>query len=283
MHVHFAAGAALDALRLSRLTGIPYSVTPHAYEIFQRPAHLRDKLEHAAFVTVPCAYNTERLRAVLSASALARVHVRDMGVDPQALRRSAPPPAAGITLAVGRLVEKKGFEHLLEAAVDTAVGDVAIVGGGPLADALHARAAALGVAERVRFTGPLPPPAIKSWMERASVLAVPSVVAADGDMDALPVVIWEALALEVPVVGSNLAGLPEVIRPPWGTLVPPGDASALAAAIAAVRALPPEERRRHGRAAREWLLADHTREHAARRLVELAAKVPTGEEPNRAT
>jgi colanic acid/amylovoran biosynthesis glycosyltransferase len=272
MHVHFAAGAALDAMRLSRLTTIPYSVTAHAFEIFKAPANLEEKLEHAAFVTVPCAYNMERLRPRLSPAAGRRLHVRDMGVDAEALRRTAATPADGLTLAVGRLVEKKGFCHLLEAAAARDIGRVAIVGGGPLEAELRARAARLGVADRVQFTGPLPPPDIKSWMERASVLAVPSIVAGDGDMDALPVVIWEALALELPVVGSDLAGLPEVIRPPWGTLVPAGDSAALGEAIAAVRALTLEERRNRGRAAREWLLAGHTREHAVRRLVDLMAR-----------
>jgi colanic acid/amylovoran biosynthesis glycosyltransferase len=272
LHAHFAAGAALDAMRLSRLIGIPYSVTAHAFEIFQAPANLEEKLEHAAFVTVPCAYNVGRLRPRLSAAAGARIHVQDMGVDAQALRRSAALPERGLTLAVGRLVEKKGFRHLIEAAAQRDLGDVAIVGGGPLERELRALAVELGVADRVRFTGPLPPPEIKSWMERAALLVVPSVVAADGDMDALPVVIWEALALELPVVGSDLAGLPEVIRPPWGTLVPPGDSAALAEAIAALLDLPVEERRRRGRAGRAWLLAGHTREQSVRALVDLMVR-----------
>jgi colanic acid/amylovoran biosynthesis glycosyltransferase len=269
VHVHFAARAALDAMRLSRLAGIPYSVTAHAFDIFQTPANLEEKLEGAAFATVPCAYNAEALRLRLSPAAAGRIHVQDMGVDADVLRRSTAVPEAGLTLAVGRLVEKKGFRHLIEAAAARDIGPVAIVGGGPLERELRALAQALGVADRVHFAGALPPPEIKGWMERASVLAVPSVVAADGDMDALPVVIWEALALELPVVGSDLAGLPEVIRPPWGTVVAPGNAGALADAIAAVRALPVDERRRMGRAAREWLLAGHTREQAVARLADL--------------
>ena len=69
-------------------------------------------------------------------------------------------------------------------------------------------------------------------LERADLLAAPCVVAADGDRDTMPVVVKEALAMEVPVVASDEVGLPEVVRPEWGRLVPPGDAPALAEALA---------------------------------------------------
>ena len=90
-------------------------------------------------------------------------------------------------------------------------------------------------------------------VERADVLAAPSVVAADGDRDTMPVVVKEALAMEVPVVASDEVGLPEVVRPEWGRLVPPGDADALAAAIDELLALPAEGRLAMGRAGREFV------------------------------
>jgi glycosyltransferase involved in cell wall biosynthesis len=85
-------------------------------------------------------------------------------------------------------------------------------------------------------------------LETADVLAVPSVVARDGDRDTMPVVAKEALALEVPVVGSALGGLPELLRPPHGRLVAPGDPAALATALAAVLGAPPAERAAAGAA-----------------------------------
>jgi glycosyltransferase involved in cell wall biosynthesis len=86
---------------------------------------------------------------------------------------------------------------------------------------------------------------------------MPCVIAADGDRDSMPVVVKEALAMEVPVVASREVGLPEIVRPEFGRLVPPGDEEALAAALAELLALPAERRAEMGRAGRE-----HVREHA---------------------
>jgi glycosyltransferase involved in cell wall biosynthesis len=90
---------------------------------------------------------------------------------------------------------------------------------------------------------------------------MPCVVAADGDRDSMPVVVKEAMAMEVCVVASDEVGLPEVVREPWGRLAPPGDHVALAEAIGALLDRPPAERVAAGRAAREhvleWANADH--------------------------
>jgi glycosyltransferase involved in cell wall biosynthesis len=86
---------------------------------------------------------------------------------------------------------------------------------------------------------------------------MPSVVAADGDRDSMPVVVKEALAMEVPVVASDEVGLPEIVRPEFGRLVPPGDEAALAAALAELLALPTAERAAMGRAGRAFV-----KEHA---------------------
>jgi colanic acid/amylovoran biosynthesis glycosyltransferase len=95
---------------------------------------------------------------------------------------------------------------------------------------------------------------VRGQLERADVLAAPSVIAADGDRDAMPVAVKEALAMEVPVVTSDVAGLPELVRPPWGRTVPPRDPEALAAALADLLVLPASERRRMGAAGREFVL-----------------------------
>jgi glycosyltransferase involved in cell wall biosynthesis len=267
IHVHFAAEAALDALRAHRLTGIPFSVTAHAYELFKVPANLKDKVDEAAFFTVPCAYNTRELER--QGLPVDRVHVRMLGTDPRTFKRRAPYPADGVTLAVGRLVEKKGFHVLIDAAARRDIGPLVIVGEGPWRERLEAAIARSGLHDRVTLAGTASPTQIRSWMERAGLMVVPSVVAADGDRDALPVVIWEALAMELPVVGTAVAGLPEVIRPPWGRIVAPDDPDALGDAIADWRAAPAEGRAADGRQGREWLEANHRQDLAVRRLMEL--------------
>jgi glycosyltransferase involved in cell wall biosynthesis len=274
IHVHFAAEAALDALRIARLTRIPFSVTAHAYEIFQRPANLAEKVARAAFVTVPCAYNVEQLDA--AGVPTANVHVRMLGANTEAFRRREPYRQDGPVLAVGRLVEKKGFETLVEAAALADLGEVLIVGDGPLREPLAARIAQLGLDGRVTLAGTRSPAEIRAQMERASLLVVPSVVAGDGDRDALPVVIWEALAMELPVVGTTVAGLPEVIRAPWGSTVAPRSPRALADAVARWRAMPADARATAGRHGRRWLHDHHRQELATRRLVDLVADTTPG-------
>ncbi len=252
LHAHFAAGAALDALRLARLTGLPYSVTAHAYDIFARPRNLREKLERAQLVFTGCRYNVVRLRELVPA---AEVHEIVMGVDAAAFSRTRPLPGGRTVLAVGRLVEKKGFDVLVDAAA--ALGDVRvlIVGDGPLRAALERRIEATGAP--VRLLGGRPPAAVLEAMQDADVLAMPCVVARDGDRDSMPVVVKEAMAAELLVVASDEVGLPECVMAPWGRLAPPGDAPALAAALEAALALPAGERAAAGAAARAWV-----REHA---------------------
>jgi len=270
LHAHFGAGAALDALRLARLLGLPYSVTLHGYDIFRTPRNLPEKLDRAAFATSGSEFTVGHLR---SRSPGARVHKIVMGVDPERWRRSAPPATAGTVLAVGRLVEKKGFAHLLRAAAQLrgapSFAEVLIVGDGPLRGALHALHAELGLEDAVRFLGAQPSERVRALLEEAAVVAVPCVIAADGDADSMPVIAKEALAMEVPVVASDVAGLPEVVRAPWGRSVPAGDADALAAALRDVLALTPKQRGRMGAAGRAFVAAECSVDRESARLLEL--------------
>jgi glycosyltransferase involved in cell wall biosynthesis len=251
LHAHFAAGAALDALRLARLTGRPYSVTAHAYDIFAQPRNLREKLERASLVFTGCDYNVVRLRELAPA---ADVHEIVMGVDAGAFRRTRPLPGGRRVLAVARLVEKKGLDVLVEAAARLRDVEVLVIGDGPLRHALEDRIAQTGAP--VRLLGDRPPAQVAEAMQDADVLAMPCVVARDGDRDSMPVVVKEAMAMELLVVASDEVGLPECVMAPWGFLAPPGDAPALAEALRAALALDPRERAAAGAAARAWVLAN---------------------------
>jgi glycosyltransferase involved in cell wall biosynthesis len=129
------------------------------------------------------------------------------------------------------------------------------VGDGPLRTQLAARAERLGLGHRVRFTGAQPPDGVRDELERADVLAMPCVVAPDGDRDAMPVVVKEALAMEVPVVASDEVGLPELVADGWGRLFAPGDPHALARALEEILDLPVKRRVAMGRAGRAHVLA----------------------------
>jgi colanic acid/amylovoran biosynthesis glycosyltransferase len=248
LHAHFAAGAALDALRLAQLTGRPYSVTAHAYDIFAQPRNLREKLEGAALVFTGCDYNVVHLRELAPRAA---VHEVVMGVDAGAFRRTRPLPGGRRVLAVARLVEKKGLEVLVDAAASLGDVRVLVIGDGPLRPALERRIAQTGAP--VTLLGGRAPAQVVEAMQDADVLAMPCVVAADGDRDSMPVVVKEAMAMELLVVASDEVGLPECVMAPWGFLAPPGDAPALAAALQAALALDPDERAAAGAAARAWV------------------------------
>jgi glycosyltransferase involved in cell wall biosynthesis len=255
LHAHFAAGAALDALRLARLLGRPYGVTAHAYDIFMTPRNLAEKLEAADVAVTVCAYNARHLREV---APRARLETMVMGVDGRHFARATPRPHGRTVVAVGRLVEKKGLADLVDAAArlaaDRPLDRVLVVGDGPLRGDLEALAAARGVGDVVRFLGARDPAGVRAVLEEADLLAMPCVVAADGDRDSMPVVVKEALAMEVPVVGTDEVALPEMIRDGWGRLVPARDPAALAEAIDALLRLAPAERAAMGAAGRAFVL-----------------------------
>ncbi len=105
---------------------------------------------------------------------------------------------------------------------------------------------------------------------------MPSVVAADGDRDSMPVVVKEALAMEVPVVASDEVGLPELVHHEWGRVVPAGEPAALADALRDVLSRPREERREMGRAGRAWMVAAYDPRREAEKLSRLVAAAVDG-------
>jgi glycosyltransferase involved in cell wall biosynthesis len=152
-----------------------------------------------------------------------------------------------VVLSVGRAVEKKGFDDLLAALarLPTALDwRFEHVGGGPLLPALAAQAAALRIAQRVVWHGPLAQPRVLEHYRAADLFALPSRIAADGDRDGLPNVLMEAQSQRLPCVATAVSGIPELIEDGrTGLLVPPRDVDALAGALAALIADPALRRR----------------------------------------
>lgn len=273
LHAHFAAGAALDALRVGRLLGLPYSVMAHAYDIFREPTNLREKLTCASFAATASDFTVSHLRQVVGLAHKARVHKLVLGVDANRFQRAAPYPGGGVVAAVGRLVEKKGFAHLLDAAAmlerSSPLERLVFLGDGPLGPDLRKQAEGLALGDKVEWLGSRPPDEVRALLDRADLLAMPCVVARDGDRDSNPVVVKEALAMEVPVVASDGFGIDEAVKPEWGRLVPPGRPEALAEAMREVLALSAERRVEMGRAGRAWVLERWSLQREAERLAGL--------------
>jgi glycosyltransferase involved in cell wall biosynthesis len=164
-----------------------------------------------------------------------RVVVHRIGVDAELFRAEATVAREPIVLFVGRLAEKKGVTHLISAMRSVQArnpdAELVLIGGGPLRPQLAQQVQDQGV--RARFLGRLSPAEVRDWMSRAHLLCVPSVRAANGDAEGLPIVLLEAMAMGLPVVGARSAGIPEaVVHGATGVLVPSGDAGALAEGIA---------------------------------------------------
>jgi len=241
LHAHFATMATSVARAAALLTGIPYSFTAHAKDIFHVDVDstgLAVKLRDAHHVVTVSDYNVVWLRERYGPDA-ARVHRVYNGLDPEAVRWSDPRHRAPGVVFVGRLVEKKGVADLVDAiAVLLDRGSpvpLDIAGTGPLEAEVREQVHRLGLEHLVRFHGPLPQGEVAELIAAAAVCAAPCLHAADGDRDGLPTVLLEAMAMGTPCVSTPVAGIPEAVEPDvTGLLVPERDAYALADAIDAL-------------------------------------------------
>ena len=179
-------------------------------------------------------YNLRYLRDTFRAPRAVRVY---NGLDLGRFSWAAPVPQAQEILAVGRLVEKKGFHVLVEALhiMRSEGRDVTcrIVGAGDEEEHLRAQIAESNLADCMKLEGPRPQAGVINLMRNAAVLACPCVVGSDGNRDGLPTVLLEAMAVGLPVVSTDVVGIPELVRDgETGLLVAEGDPEALAAALA---------------------------------------------------
>jgi glycosyltransferase involved in cell wall biosynthesis len=262
-HVHWVVPNAVFVADILRAHGVPLVVSLHGSDVFLAerlpPARglARCAFEIAGAVTA-CSEDLHR-RALGLGAPSGRTRTVPYGVDvgafsPQASaagfrERLGTPDGAALVLAVGRLVEKKGFRDLVAAAARTPGIHVAIAGEGDLQPALEAQARAASAP--VRFVGNLDRAEVASALAAADVVAVPSVVDAAGNVDGLPNTLLESLAAGRAVVATRVAGIPDVVEDGVnGLLVPERDPASLAAALGRL-AREPETRARLGAAARQ--------------------------------
>ncbi|HET9015580.1 MAG TPA: glycosyltransferase [Thermomicrobiaceae bacterium] len=243
LHAAFAHGPASVAYFVRLLTGLPYSFSGHAKDLYlSRPDRLARRVADAEFVLVCSGAAADDLRAIAGPAA-DRVRLAYHGVDtarfrpvPDGAPRSAEVGPAGTPLrllAVGRLVDKKGYPVLLDAlARVTASGrrvSCRVIGAGPQSAALKARARDLGLEDSIEFLGARTQLEVAAAYHWADAFVQASVVLADGDRDGVPNSVLEAMASGLPVVASTVSGIPEaVVDGVTGLLVPPADVAALA-------------------------------------------------------
>jgi colanic acid/amylovoran biosynthesis glycosyltransferase len=237
LHAHFGTAATAVARLAAALAGISYSFTAHAKDIYcnyEEPQQLDLKMRDAAAVVTVSDYNVSYLREHFGrlANRVTRIY---NGIDLTRLAYALPVGGNDI-LAVGRLVEKKGFQVLIEAVHVMRKSDrpvrCRIIGAGEEADALAAQIGARDLDGSVELMGPRPQAEVIAAMRQAGALACPCVVGPDGNRDGLPTVLLEAMALGTPCVATGVTGIPELVRDgETGLCVPEGDPDALAQAL----------------------------------------------------
>lgn len=241
LHAHFLHTPASVARYCALLTGLGWSVSAHAKDIWTTPDwEKRDKLADCAWATTCTRANAEHLRDL--AAKPERVDLVYHGIDvarfPAPDDRLVPEGDARdpiTVLSVGRAVDKKGFDDLLAALARLPASlpwRFEHVGGGPLLAPLRAQAQALGIAERVTWHGALAQQALLARYRGADIFALACRVSADGDRDGLPNVLMEAQSQKLPCVATDVAGIPELIEHGvTGLLVPERDPPALSTAL----------------------------------------------------
>ena len=254
LHAHFASAPARQAKLASMLSGIPFSFTAHAKDLYwsghgYRESHkLKHKIQRASLVVAISEYNRRFMESMGFHVPQGKIATIYNGLDLSAwpLRRPRGRPIvrseAPVILAVGRLVEKKGFDVLMEAASILESRGIRfrcwIAGEGPEQERLAGLVRDKNLEGLVELLGAIPQDRLAADLyTRAHVLAQPSIIASDGDQDGIPTVILEAMSVGLPVVATTVSGIPEaVVDGETGLLAQPRDPRALADALSRVLA-----------------------------------------------
>jgi glycosyltransferase involved in cell wall biosynthesis len=254
VHAHFATHPTVTALIIHRLTGIPYSFTVHGHDLHVEKRMLDRKVDASAFVVAISDYNRETMVDFCGDDARRKIHVVHCGVDADVFEYRERPAHDGPLrlMNIGRFDEVKGHEYLVEACARLKERGVDfrcdIVGDGPRRGRIQERIEAAGLGDRVVILGAQPRPEVARLLREADVFVLPSVMAANGEREGIPVALMEAMVAGLPVVSTVLSGIPELVESGTsGWLVPPRDADALADALQRL-ADDPELRLRLGRA-----------------------------------
>lgn len=236
LHAHFISTPAEVAAAVSAISGLPFSISAHAKDIYtSRDSDLQRRL-HAARFTVTCTEANRRALAALAPEA--RVQRMYHGIDHGLFHPGRREPASGVplVLAVGRLRAKKGLDTLIDACRLLRSRGLAfrcqIVGYGEEQGRLQAQIDERGLTDTVQLLGKLAREQVIACYAQTQVFVQPSRITADGDRDGIPNVLLEAMAMGLPVVATRISGIPEVVKHRHnGLLVGAEDPSAIADAV----------------------------------------------------
>lgn len=275
LHAHFATHPATMARIIAALTGIPFSFTAHAHDIFVDRSLLREKIRDARFVRAISRFNRAFLRNLYPEEAADKIEVVHVGVPAKMFlpRIEGDAESTPVILCVAALEPYKGVPHLLEAcrilAAEGRYFRTEIIGKGWMESQIRSEIDARGLADRVALRGAVPQQEVAESVRRCSLFVLPSVIAASGQMEGIPVSLMEAMAAERAVVATSISGIPELVEHGrTGILVDPANPVALAEAIRGLLD-DPALRSSLGRAARSKVERDFELSHTVRALLEI--------------
>ena len=243
LHAHFCHTTTTVTMLASRLCGRPYSFTAHAKDIYREDMNPGDllpiKMQRASFVVTCTQTNQEYLERINpSETPVCTIyHGLDLTLFSGAIEQQAKQNAHPLILSVGRLVEKKGFTFLIEACrqlKDKGYDFHCRIVGGADADAgkIIEMIERLQLTETVSLDPAVTQEELRRIYEQATIFVLPCQVLDNGDRDGIPNVLVEAMAMQLPVISTNISGIPELVQQRQnGLLVPQKDVTALAAAM----------------------------------------------------
>ncbi|MEZ4864417.1 MAG: glycosyltransferase [Caldilineaceae bacterium] len=264
VHAHFAHDPALIAQLVHRLTGIPYSFTAHARDLYQIPASaLAERIADANAIVTCCATNIEYLKQVAPAPQHGKLRVIHNGINLQDFQPQPHTEDNGhipLIISASRLVTKKGYPDLLQACARLQQAGrsfhCVIYGEGPLQGELTQLINELGLTHCVQLAGACTQQELQRVLPQADIFALTPFVTDDGDRDGVPTVLAEAMACGVPVVSTTVAGIPELVTHSRnGLLAAPHDIETVANELALL--LSDADQRRQLGAAGRTTIADH--------------------------
>jgi len=239
VHGYFLSWTGTISLAIAALSRRPMSLSSHARDIFVERGAIRTKARSSAFIATCTEQGLARLRELLPAAEHHKLCLVRHGVETLAQEGDpdgSVPHCQDKLLYVGRLVSKKGVEHLLRALCNVRhirpTCTLRVIGDGPDRRYLEELARSLGLDDSVEWYGWMGNSQVVASMHESTLLVVPSVIDVDGDRDGVPNVILEAFACGLVVVASQLPGIAEAVKHgETGCLAIPGSPSDLSAAI----------------------------------------------------
>jgi colanic acid/amylovoran biosynthesis glycosyltransferase len=291
LHVHFATYPALAAWVIKELTGTPYSVTAHAHDLYIYQDGLARRLREASAVVSISHYNRGFVHAIAGPSVQTPLVRTGLDLGEYSFRAPADTRAGEINVVmVSRFVPSKGHMILLEALADAPAplsqAKVTFVGDGPLLTEVARRARQLNLDSRLFFMGAQPAEIVRAVLTDSDVLVQPSIIARNGDTEGLPTTLVEAMASGVPVVGTDVTGVPELVHHRvTGLIAKAGDPQSLQDALLVV-ANDPVLCRKMATAARNRIESEYDSDRSLRALTDVLLSIGTsassGPSPDRA-